>query len=469
MSAVSLRARFLHRWSSPAGYREVLQIALPMILSTGAWGFLLFFDRMFLAWYSPEAVAAAMPAGMTSFALLAFFIGISAFVNTFVAQYFGADEYTEIGAIIWQGVYLSLLSLLLIVPMYFLAEALFAAAGHGAAVQELEVIYFKTLLYSAVFQVMNNALSSFFSGTGRTLVLMWVSLLILVINLVLDYALIFGHWGFPELGIRGAAIATNIGIIAGFFTFVFLITSKVSRDRFHTLKRWRFDASLFLRLIRFGLPNGVRLFIDMSAFAAFLLLVGLLGTLELVASNIAFNINALSFLPMVGMMVAVSVLVGQRLGQGEPELAERSVWSAIHISFVFFTILGTAYILIPEFFIWPFTQQGGLDGLNGSHELVVFLLRFIAFFGLFDAMFLVLLGALEGAGDTRFIMRSSFLMSFLLLILPCYFYVQSGAATVTLLWLIITINIVACCALYYWRFRAAGWKKLRVINDSKAP
>tara|TARA_B110000971_G_C20039580_1_gene516833 strand:+ start:8197 stop:9606 length:1410 start_codon:yes stop_codon:yes gene_type:complete len=466
MSNFSLPKYVAQRWASPAGYREVLQLALPMILSTGAWGFLLFFDRMFLAWYSAEAVAAAMPAGMTSFALLAFFMGISAFVNTFVAQYFGAADYTEIGAIVWQGLYVSLFSLVFIVPVYFLAEALFAAAGHAPEVQELEVIYFKTLLFSAVFQVMNNALSSFFSGMGKTLVLMWVSLLILVVNLVLDYVLIFGYWGFPEMGIRGAAIATNIGIITGFFTFVFLITSKLNQNKFHTLKRWRFDSVLFLRLLRFGLPNGVRLFIDMSAFAAFLLLVGLLGTLELVASNIAFNINALSFLPMVGMMVAVSVLVGQRLGRGEPELAERSVWSAIHISFVFFTVLGASYVLVPEFFIWPFTQHGGLDDLAGSHELVVILLRFIAFFGLFDAMFLVLLGALEGAGDTRFIMRSSFAVSFLLLILPCYFYVQSGAATVTMLWLIATLNIIVYCALYYWRFRKAGWKKMRVIADS---
>ena len=467
MSVSSLRARFADRWSSPAGYREVLQVALPIILSSGAWGFLLFFDRMFLAWYSPEAVAAAMPAGMTSFALLAFFVGMCAFVNTFVAQYFGAAEYTEIGAIVWQGIYLSLCSLILIVPLYFLSEALFAFAGHSADVQELEVIYFKTLLYSAVFQVMNNALSSFFSGIGRTLVLMWVSVLMLVVNLTLDYALIFGHWGFTEMGIRGAGIATNIGIIAGFLTFVFLIMSKENQHKFQVLKRWRFDPALFFRLIRFGLPNGVRLFIDMTAFAAFLLLVGLLGTVELVASNIAFNINAISFLPMIGMIVAVSVLVGQRFGEGKPELAERSVWSAIQISFVFFIILGSAYILMPAFFIWPFTQHGGLDQLDGSHEMIVILLRFIAFFGLFDAMFLVLLGALEGAGDTRFIMRSSFLMSFLLLIVPCYFYVQSGAATVTVLWLIITINIMACCALYYWRFRSAGWKKLRVIEEAR--
>ena len=158
------------RWSEESGYREVLAISIPLILSTGAWSILLFFDRMFLAWYSPAAIAAAMPAGMSSFAMLCFFIGTAAYVNTFVAQYFGADEEHKIGAIIWQGIYFSALSLLVIIPAYFLANKFFSLVGHAPEVQDQETLYFKILMYSSMFMVLNNALGSFFSGLGKTLV-----------------------------------------------------------------------------------------------------------------------------------------------------------------------------------------------------------------------------------------------------------------------------------------------------------
>jgi len=156
-----------NRWSTQGGYKEVLTIAVPLILSTGAWSILLFFDRMFLSWYSEDAIAAALPAGMASFSMLCLFIGTAAYVNTFVAQYYGAAEERKIGAIVWQGIYFSCLSLILIIPAYFLAKPFFELMGHSIAVQHQEVLYFKILMYSAMFMVLNNALSSFFSGLGK--------------------------------------------------------------------------------------------------------------------------------------------------------------------------------------------------------------------------------------------------------------------------------------------------------------
>jgi len=452
------------RWSEESGYREVLVISVPLILSTGAWSILLFFDRMFLAWYSPEAIAAAMPAGMTSFAMLCLFIGTAAYVNTFVAQYFGAEEEHKIGAIIWQGIYLSLLSLLLIVPAYFSAQHFFDLVGHAPEVQVQEVLYFKILMYSAMFMVLNNALSSFFSGLGKTLVVMWVSILITVINIGLDYVFIFGNFGFPEMGIRGAAIASNIAVISGSIVFLYLIFRQKYRERFNIVSSWRFDRTLFNRLIYYGSPNGLRLFIDMAAFTAFLMFVGTLGTYEGVTTNIAFNIEALSFLPMVGMMIGVAVLVGQRVGENKPELAEKAAWSAIHLALAFFGLLAILYLIIPKVFIYPFTLNDGLAELEGSVDTIVVLLRFIALFCLFDAIFLVFLGALEGAGDTRFIMKMSIIISIFLLVVPCYVYIRYFNATLLGLWWIITINVVIYCAVFFWRFKTGPWKSMRVIE-----
>ncbi|MGH1538451.1 MAG: MATE family efflux transporter [Gammaproteobacteria bacterium] len=453
-----------HRWVAESGYREVLVMSIPLILSTGAWSILLFFDRMFLAWYSPAAIAAAMPAGMTSFAMLCFFIGTAAYVNTFVAQYYGADEEHNIGAIVWQGIYFSVLSLIIIIPAYFLANEFFVLIGHAPDVQEQEILYFKILMYSAVFMVLNNALGSFFSGLGKTLVVMWVSLIITIINITLDYIFIFGNFGFPEMGIRGAATASNIAVITGSFVYLYLIFQKKYRNRFNLITSRKFDRALFNRLIYFGSPNGLRLFIDMSAFTAFLMFVGTLGTHEGVTTNIAFNIEALAFLPMVGMMIGVAVIVGQRLGENKPQLAEKAAWSAIHLALAFFGILVVLYLTVPKVFIYPFTLHGGLAELDQGIETIVILLRFVAFFCLFDAIFLVFLGALEGAGDTRFIMKMSIIISIFLLVVPCYVYIRYFNATLLGLWWIITINVVIYCAVFFWRFKTGPWKSMRVIE-----
>ena len=109
------------RWTSTGGYREVLVIAVPLILSTSAWSVQHFVDRMFLSWYSPETLAASMPAGILFFTLMSLFIGTASYVSTFVAQYFGAERYERIGPALWQGVYISLLGgllLLCLIPFF---------------------------------------------------------------------------------------------------------------------------------------------------------------------------------------------------------------------------------------------------------------------------------------------------------------------------------------------------------------
>jgi MATE family multidrug resistance protein len=318
-------------------------------------------------------------------------------------------------------------------------------------------------MYAAVFGVLNNTLSSFFSGLGRAYVVMWVSIVIMLVNLSLDYVLIFGHFGFPSLGMKGAAIATNIAIITGVMIYAVMILKPHNQLQFNTLKHWVFNKALFNRLIYFGFPNGLRLFIDMSSFTAFLMIVGMLGKDSLIASNIAFNINALSYIPMMGLMIAASVLVGQHLGNNNAQLAERATWSTLHLGLVFFSILGLLYISLPGLFIWPYLQASEFDQLD-SLALVVILLRFVAFFGLFDATFLIFLGALEGAGDTRFIMKMSFIISVLLMVVPSYFYVKYMSADVIGLWMIITFHVIVYSGVFYRRFKNGLWKEMRVIH-----
>lgn len=134
-----------NRWNRDGGYREVLVVAVPLILSTATWSVQHFVDRMFLTWYSPETIAAAMPAGMLNFTIISLFMGTAGYVSTFVAQYYGAGRYHRIGPAIWQGIYISLFGGLFLLCVIPLAEPAFRLIGHSPEIQQHEVIYFQIL------------------------------------------------------------------------------------------------------------------------------------------------------------------------------------------------------------------------------------------------------------------------------------------------------------------------------------
>lgn len=452
------------RWQAESGYREVLQIAFPLILSTGSWTIQHFIDRIFLTWYSQEAIAASMPASMLSWTVTSLFVGTASYINTFVAQYFGAKRYDRIGASVWQGIYLALCSAPIILIFYPLSDGLFQLIGHQNMVRELESVYFKMLLFGSPFAIVANAISGFFSGRGKPWVVMWVNAAGMAANLILDYLLIFGKFGFPEMGIKGAGIATVIAtaITAGLF-FIRMARPSMN-EKFCTLKNWKFERELFRRLLRYGMPSGLQFFLEIIAFTIFIMLVGKIGTVELAASNIAFNINMLAFLPMLGMTLAVSALVGQRLGENRPQAAERTTWSAFHIGFTYFSILALCYVVIPEVFLYPFTLKSSAEEFQPISGMTVILLRFIAVYSLFDAANMIFSGGLKGAGDTRFVATASIGLSWIFMVIPCFITIYLFNAGINWLWFFVTLYITALGLVLFWRFQRGIWKSMRVIE-----
>ncbi len=149
----------LKRWNKPYGYKEVLGISLPLVASMSSTTVMHFTDRIFLGNYSLDTLAAAMPAVITAFMFLAFFFGVAVYANTFIAQYIGAGAYKRVGSSLWQAIYFSLGSGVLLAGLYFVAEPIFQFGGHTPEVQRLEVTYFRILTLGAVFNLMGMALS----------------------------------------------------------------------------------------------------------------------------------------------------------------------------------------------------------------------------------------------------------------------------------------------------------------------
>lgn len=454
------------RWACQGGYRSILSIAVPLILSTGAWSILHFVDRMFLTWYSPEAIAAAMPAGMLNFTIMSLFLGTAGYVTTFVAQYHGSGQHQRIGPILWQGIYIAVAGGILHLLLIPLAGPIFRFVGHEPLVQEYEIIYFQVLSLGATPAIASSAIAGFFSGRGKAWPIMWINVLATVLNIILDYVLIFGKWGLPELGMKGAAIATVFSVCFSFAIYLVLFLRSTHKKPYYAPRGWMFERPLFLRLMYFGFPSGVQFFLEMAGFTAFILLIGRLGTMELAATNIAFNINNLAFMPMIGFGMAVSVLVGQHLGKDRPDLAQRSVYSSFHLTFLYMASVAAAYIFVPNIFIDPFASHADPASFLAIRKTTLVLLRFVAIYSLFDALNIVFASAIKGAGDTRFVMFMIVVVTSLALVVPSYIALVLLQAGIYTAWTIASIYISILGLVFLFRFLGGKWKFMRVIEQT---
>jgi MATE family multidrug resistance protein len=438
-------------------------MAIPLVLSTGSWSLQGFINRMFLAWHSPESLAAAMPAGMVNYALLSLFIATTSYVSTFVAQYHGAGLDSRIGRMVWQAVPIALFAGLLNLALVPAAPALFRWVGHAPAVQVDEVTLFRILCLGAFPVVMFNAFSGVLAGLGRTTPVMVVTLAGTGLNIVLDWMLIFGNAGMPQLGIAGAGWANLAASVAQMAAYAVVVFGRRYRQPLRMLA-WKPDPRALGALLRYGLPSGVQFFIDMIGFTGFVLLVGRLGRNELAATNLAFNVNTIAFMPMIGVGITVSVLVGQALGRNDPKLARASVRSAFDLAALYMGVVAGLFILVPRLFVLPFAIDSDRAQFGAIADLAVVLLRFVAVYTLFDAGNIIFSSAIKGAGDTRFVMWMILGMSLGILVIPSFVAITWLSAGVYACWTIASLYVISLGVAFFLRYRRGAWERMRVIE-----
>ncbi len=445
--------------------RELLEVAIPLIISSGSVSLMHVVDRIFLTWWSVDALAAALPAGITFWTAIALPMGIGIYTNTFVAQYSGANRPGRLVASVWQGTYFVLFAGLLLLGLLPFTDDLFQWMGHESAVQALEIEYFSVMIYGATPMLLSAVLSSFFSGRGRTRVVMAVNLFVALLNIGLDYVLIFGVDGLiAPGGVRGAAIATVIAQTAAAVIFACLVIKACREEGFPLWQNWRPDRELIGRMLWYGMPNGFQFFVDIAGFAVFIGLVGHLGKESLTATNLAFNLNSLAFIPMMGLSTAVMTLVGQRIGERDAELAVRTTWLAFCLSSLYMAAWACIYLFAPDVILAPYAAFAEIESFERLRPIVTMLLRFIVLYSFFDAMLIVFGAAVRGAGDTRFSLVFSFIGAWLLMVLPVYLFTRAGTLTLPIAWSIITCYIFVMGIGFLARFQLGHWKSMSVIE-----
>jgi len=443
----------------------VLVIAVPLIVSTSSHTLQMFIDGIFLMWYDADAMSSSMMGGILSFTIICLFWGTVTYVNTFVAQYTGAGRQERLGPAVWQGIWFSVGAGVIMLGLIPAAPWIFSIIGHSAKFQEYQVGYFQILCLGSPAMMLSSTLSCFYSGRGKTMSVMYVSIGQTIVNIVLDYCMIFGKFGMPAMGIRGAAYATAISSVFATVVLAILFLSGKNRKRFATASGWRFEKDLFKRLVRYGLPSGVQAFFDMLSFTVFIAMLGRIGEDQINASTVALRVNTLGFMPMVGMGIAVSTLVGQELGRNNPALAQRYTWTASHMSFVYISTMAAGFWFLPELFMYPFSCNADPQRFAVIAPTIKKLLAFVAIYSMFDTGNVIFSAALKGAGDTRFVMVMSLTLHWVFLGIPAIIASYYNA-NIYIFWIFLTVFVCLLAVAFLLRFLQGRWKTMRVIENA---
>jgi MATE family multidrug resistance protein len=441
---------------------RILLLAGPLVLSQMGVMLMQIVDGIFLSRYSENAIAAVGPAGMTFWLVCGMFIGLAGYTNTFVAQYMGAGRFLRVGASVWQGIYLAVAAGVILAFCALFSEPLFRLVGHEAETQKLEVIYFRILSVGGVTFVLSSALSGFYAGRHDNLVLMIAHLVGGLTNALLDYLLIFGRWGFEEMGMAGAAWGTVIGHLVQCLILGALLFRSRFRHQFGTWTQRRIELELIGRLMRYGFPNGVRYVLEIAAWTVFLMILGRIDPSGLAASNIAWRINGMAFFPVIGLSIAISMLVGQAQGASRPDLSRRVTHRGLLIGQVWMTSAAAVMVLFPQVLLSAFFEEVKTEQQRAIYDMTVKLLWFVAAYCIMDNFNIIFMSMLAGAGDTRWLLiTSGVLHGFFLLVLLAMAY---GGAGTYMLWLAATTFVCSVAIAWMIRFKGGSWENKRVIE-----
>ncbi len=437
---------------------RLLKLAGPMILSASAITIMQVIDALVLSQYSSEAIAAIGPAGFAVILFQGFLFGISGYAGTFVAHNFGRGDAKGVRASAWLGIHASLISGIAALVSAWPIAQLFFLIGHEAQVARDESTYFFICMAGSFFPVLNGALAGWLSGIGRPAMVTFVTFVSLVVNAVLTWGLVLGEWGLPRMGVAGAALGTVSAQLVA--SFLYLVVFGVAGGLTDSLAR-RFHWAEFRHFLTIAMPFGLRISGELVAWTLFLLVVGRLGTVELAASTIAFRINGVAFFPALGLGQAAGVLVGHARGAGNDNEIPAIGWQSLAVCELWMLAMALLFATASAPLVAIFAGHG-----PESAQIVQtgsLLMKFVAFYCLFDAANIMIGCALASAGDTSWIARTFLICSSIFLLL--LWLIDRTAPSLEAEWTLATLFVLLTAAIWSLRFWSGAWKKTRVLKQ----
>jgi MATE family multidrug resistance protein len=376
-------------------------LGLPLIGSHVAQFVLHLTDTVMLGWYGVLPLAAGVLGASSFFTIFVLGSGFAKAVMPMVAAANSQGDERQVRRVARMGLWLSILFSVLTYPVFWWSGTILLALGQAEDVSALAQEYLRIAGLGICPALLVMVLKSYLSALERTQVVLWVTVAAVPLNVLLNWALIFGNLGAPELGVAGSAIATVTVQIVSLGLIVLYAALLPALAKYSLFQRfWRPDWPGFRAVFRLGWPMGLTGLAESGLFQASALMMGWIGTTELAAHGIALEITALAFMVHVGLSNAVTVRGGQAYGAADWTSLRQGALTGIALSFGMAMLTVCLFLLAPKALIWPFLNPDD----PASATIIVTgtaLLACAALFQLADGMQVMALGLLAGVQDTK--------------------------------------------------------------------
>jgi MATE family multidrug resistance protein len=381
--------------------RKVLFLGLPLIGSHLAQFAVHMVDTIMLGWYSIEALAASVLG--TSFFFVFFIMGAGfAFaVMPMVAEAAAKDDPVRIRRVTRMGMWLSLIYSAAFLPLMIWSGPILQALGQDPELAAGAQAYLRIAGFGLFPALLIMSLKNYLSALERTAPVLWLTVAGVFVNSALNYVLIFGNFGAPEMGLRGAALASVMTQVATLLAMIWYVArARGVRDHTIFVRFWRRDGEALGEVFRLGWPIGLTNLAESGMFSASALIIGSIGTIPLAAHGIALQIAAVTFMLFLGLSQAATVRAGNALGRKDWDGMVRGAWAVFALTMSMVAIGVVVFLGIPEILVKGFISP---DEPNKVAILAVGagLLAVAAVFQLFDAGQVMFLGLLRGVQDTK--------------------------------------------------------------------
>jgi MATE family multidrug resistance protein len=387
----------MHKKNHLAEIVRTLQLAMPVVIGMVASFSMNFVDTL-MAGRLPDkeiALAGIATGGAIWSAALMFILGVLMSLQPVVAQLDGSGKQSECGAVVRQGLWIAIGVAVPFALMLVAGGAILQWMAIDAEIIPTSVAYMSALSWGVPAICLLLALRFFSEGSGYTKPTMYMGLLGILLNVPLNYVLMFGKFGFPEMGARGCGVATAIVIWAQLFMLFCYVRFHQHFREYDLFSRWDWPRwEQISKLLKIGLPIGTGIFVEGSLFIGAALLIARLGALPASAHLIAINFSALMFMIPLGLASAVTTRVGNALGRGDPEAARYAGLIGVLIVLLTQTVSASTMFLIPEFVVRIYTSDPAIT------SIAVSLLFYSAIFQYADGIQICAAGALRGLKDT---------------------------------------------------------------------
>jgi MATE family multidrug resistance protein len=428
----------------------IWKLGMPLILSNLAMFAIHITDTVMLGWYDVTALAASTIAGTLFFVIFIVGAGFAQAVTPLVASAAEQDDEVQVRRVTRMGLWLSIFYGLVVTIPFFWAEEILIAIGQDAEVSRLAHIYLQIVIWQMIPALIVMTFKSFLAALEHTAIILWATIGTAILNVFINYALIFGNWGMPELGIKGAAIASlTVTLITVLLLVIYIMRVLPQFELFKNFSRS--DSEILKRVFMLGWPIGVTSLAEGGLFSASAIMVGWIGPIELAAHGIAIQLASLTFMVHIGFSQAATVRAGRALGRKDEVSLRRGGITAIGMSAVYAVVTSLIFLAMPEALVSLFIDPNEPERAN-LLRIGASLVMVAALFQLVDGLQVLALGLLRGVQDTTVPMVMAAISYWVIGLPVSYLLAFTLGFGAVGLWLGLVIGLAIAAALLLWRF-----------------